>query len=95
MNYQQLSTILKALSDPNRLKIVELLSKNSLCACDILVYFDFTQPTLSHHMKILERANIISVEKEGNWHHYSLLPKFSKDFISDIEQLFSISSIKN
>lgn len=63
MNYVELSVMLKALADPNRLKIVDLLSNGSLCACDILEHFDFTQPTLSHHMKVLEKAGIIFVTK--------------------------------
>lgn len=69
MNYVELSVMLKALADPNRLKIVDLLSNGSLCACDILEHFDFTQPTLSHHMKVLEKAGIIFVTKNKSWHH--------------------------
>lgn len=55
MNYEEMSVILKALADPKRLKIIDLLSCGSLCACDILDHFEFTQPTLSHHMKVLKR----------------------------------------
>lgn len=64
MDYEELSKVLKAISDPKRMKIIDLLSCGSLCACDVLDHFDFTQPTLSHHMKVLEKAGIVSVEKK-------------------------------
>lgn len=73
MNYEEMSVILKALADPKRLKIIDLLSCGSLCACDILDHFEFTQPTLSHHMKVLEKAGNVLVTKKGTWHHYQLI----------------------
>lgn len=66
MDYEELSKVLKAISDPKRMKIIDLLSCGSLCACDVLDHFDFTQPTLSHHMKVLEKAGIVSVEKKAS-----------------------------
>lgn len=53
MTEEQVSSICKALGDPNRLRIVKMLSGCEKCACVILEAFDITQPTLSHHMKIL------------------------------------------
>ncbi|MCR4944822.1 MAG: metalloregulator ArsR/SmtB family transcription factor, partial [Clostridium sp.] len=50
--FEENAKIFKALSDVNRLKIIDILSSEELCACQILPEFDFTQPTLSHHMKI-------------------------------------------
>ncbi|MGX7204646.1 ArsR/SmtB family transcription factor [Enterococcus pingfangensis] len=89
MNYTEMTKLLKALADPNRLKIIDLLSCGSLCACDILDHFDFTQPTLSHHMKVLEKAGIILVTKQGTWHHYQLTERFIDQFMESIKQLFS------
>lgn len=89
MNYEELSLILKALADPKRLKIIDLLSCGSLCACDILEHFDFTQPTLSHHMKVLEKAGIILVTKQGTWHHYQLTESFVEQFMDSMMHLFS------
>lgn len=89
MNYSEVSVMLKALADPQRLKIVDLLSCGSLCACHILEHFDFTQPTLSHHMKILEKAGIILVTKKGSWHHYQLTEGFIDQFLDSMTQLFS------
>jgi ArsR family transcriptional regulator, arsenate/arsenite/antimonite-responsive transcriptional repressor len=72
INYEVNAKIFKALSDPNRLKIIDMLSCNEKCACDILEYFDFTQPTLSHHMKVLMDCGIVKCRKDGLWSHYSL-----------------------
>ena len=89
MNYEDMSKTLKALADPKRLKIIDLLSCGSLCACDILDHFDFTQPTLSHHMKVLEKAGVVLVTKEGTWHHYQLTDAFIDQFMGSMMQLFS------
>lgn len=70
--YEQNSKILKALSDPNRLKIIDILSCGERCACNILEFFDFTQPTLSHHMKVLMDCGLVESRKEGTWNHYKL-----------------------
>ncbi len=64
--------VMKALSDRNRLRIVEMLSDGELCACRLLEELDITQPTLSHHMSILCRSGLVNVRKEGQWSHYSL-----------------------
>jgi ArsR family transcriptional regulator len=71
-NYEVNAKIFKALSDPNRLKIIDMLSCGEKCACDILEYFDFTQPTLSHHMKVLMDSGLINCRKDGLWSYYTL-----------------------
>lgn len=92
MDYERLSLVLKAMADPNRMKIIDLLSYSSLCACDVLKHFDFTQPTLSHHMKVLEKAGIVSVNKQKQWHYYSLKEAFVREFMGSMAQLLSDSS---
>ncbi|MCA9764817.1 MAG: winged helix-turn-helix transcriptional regulator [Carnobacterium sp.] len=72
MDYEAYAKVMKALSDPKRVKIIDMLSYGSLCACDILEQFDFTQPTLSHHIKVLVDMGLVTVEKTGTWHYYSL-----------------------
>ena len=57
--YKDLASLLKVVAEPNRLKILEMLSCGEMCGCDILANFNFTQPTLSHHMSILEKKMII------------------------------------
>lgn len=93
MNYDEMAVILKALADPKRLKIIDLLTDGSLCACELLKHFDFTQPTLSHHMKILEKAGVVMVTKKGIWHHYQLTEDFIRQFLDSQMQLFGISKL--
>ena len=66
------SKILKALSDTNRLKIIDMLSSGEMCSCSILEHFDFTQPTLSHHLKILTDCGLLNCRKDGLWSYFSL-----------------------
>jgi len=70
--YKENARIFKALSDKNRLMIVDMLSCGELCACVILEKFNITQPTLSHHMKILYDCGLVSGRKVGKWVYYSL-----------------------
>ncbi|WP_302052439.1 ArsR/SmtB family transcription factor [Clostridium baratii] len=72
MDYEEKAKVIKALSDANRLKIIDILSCGEKCVCDILEYFDFTQPTLSHHMKVLMDCGLVNCRKDGVWSHYSL-----------------------
>lgn len=72
MDEERAALICKALADANRLKIVKLLSQGEKCACKLLEAFNITQPTLSHHMKILCACGLVSVRKDGKWAHYSL-----------------------
>jgi ArsR family transcriptional regulator len=71
-NYADYAQFFKALSDPNRLMIVDMLSCGELCACVILEEFNITQPTLSHHMKTLCDCGLVNGRKEGKWTYYSL-----------------------
>lgn len=80
MTDEKISIICKALGDPNRLKIVKLLTTGEQCACSLLEKFNITQPTLSHHMKILSEADLVSSRKEGKWTYYSIRCNQFKDF---------------
>jgi ArsR family transcriptional regulator len=64
--------IFKALSDKNRLLILDMLSCGELCACDIMDALSLTQPTISHHMKVLQHAGLVTGRKDGKWMHYSI-----------------------
>ena len=63
---------LKALADPRRLRILDLLVEQleALCVCDITNRFDLRQPTISHHLRILREARLISGAKRGVWSYY-------------------------
>ena len=78
--YTQHVGLFKALSDPNRLMIVDMLSCGELCACHILIRFKITQPTLSHHMKILCDCGLVKGRKEGKWMYYTLNEEIIQDF---------------
>ncbi|MCR5290387.1 MAG: metalloregulator ArsR/SmtB family transcription factor [Treponema sp.] len=86
MNESEIARICKALGDENRLQIINMLTGGELCACKILDAFNITQPTLSHHMKILTECNLVNSRKEGKWTYYSINSgKFSefKDAVSE------------
>ncbi len=72
MNVLDAGMICKALGDGNRLQIVQMLSDSEKCGCKLLEAFEITQPTLSHHMKILCECGLVNDRKEGKWHYYSI-----------------------
>ena len=83
--------VFKALCDEKRLAILELLQDGETCACELLEKMDITQPTLSHHMKILCNSGIVAGRKEGKWMHYSI----SKDGIDHVKRLVNEIIIVN
>lgn len=89
MNNEKEILIFKAFSDNNRLQIVEMLSCGELCACKILEKFNITQPTLSHHMKTLCDAGIVTSRKQGSWNYYSLNKENISNFIEFINHITS------
>ncbi|HIS68987.1 MAG TPA: winged helix-turn-helix transcriptional regulator [Candidatus Gallacutalibacter stercoravium] len=87
MKEMDIALICKALGDSNRLKIVEMLSDGEKCGCKLLEAFEITQPTLSHHMKILCDCGLVSARKEGKWTHYSISEETLTSFQTFIAQL--------
>lgn len=87
MNTIDIAVICKALGDSNRLQIVQMLSDGEKCGCKLLEAFEITQPTLSHHMKILCECGLVNDRKEGKWHHYSLNCGTMQGFKKFIEEL--------
>lgn len=69
------AVIFKAFCDENRVHILQLLQNGEKCACMLLEEMNITQPTLSHHMKILCDSGIVKGRKEGKWIHYSISPE--------------------
>lgn len=67
--------VFKAFCDENRIKILNILSTGEKCACRLLEALSVTQPTLSHHMKILCDSGIVTARKDGKWMHYSISQK--------------------
>jgi len=67
-----MDSLFKALADPNRRKIIQLLKKKDMSVTDMLEKFDFTQASLSHHLDILKRADLVTTERRGQFIIYSL-----------------------
>jgi ArsR family transcriptional regulator len=76
--------VFKAFCDETRLKVLSLLQSGEKCACVLLEQVSITQPTLSHHMKILVECGIVTARKEGKWTHYSI----SKEGCENAAKLF-------
>ena len=72
MDERKTALIFKAFCDENRIRILKMLTSGEKCACKILDELNVTQPTLSHHMKILCDSGIVVARKEGKWMHYSI-----------------------
>ena len=87
MNEIDAAKICRALGDPKRLQIVRMLSGGEMCACRLLDHLEITQPTLSHHMKILCECGLVDTRRDGKWSHYSLNCGTLADFKVCIEQL--------
>jgi ArsR family transcriptional regulator len=71
-NASRKSKFFKALADTTRLRILGLLAVREMCVCEVMVALDLTQPTASHHLRILENVGLVKDRKEGKWVFYSL-----------------------
>ena len=69
---QEMALIFKALSDENRIRILNMLRSGEKCACMLLEELNISQPTLSHHMKILCDTGLVAGRRDGKWMHYSI-----------------------
>jgi ArsR family transcriptional regulator len=91
--YNQRAMALKAIADPNRLVIIDYLKDGERCACKILEQLRITQPTLSHHMRILCQMDLVLCRRDGKWIHYSLNnAKFLE--LKELMENFSITERK-
>ena len=75
VDYEGVAKKLKVISDPKRLRIIDLLSCDELCACEILEKFDISQPTLSHDMRNLHEVGLVSSRREGKNTYFSFVLK--------------------
>ena len=89
MDYHAESSLIKAIANPNRLKIIDILSCGEQCACDLLDHFNFSQPTLSHHVNILAKSDLVKVRKQGQWNYYSLNQPKCTEIIINLIQVFN------
>ncbi len=72
----ELASMLKVVADPTRLRLIHFIARagGDVCACDPVDALGLSQPTISHHLKILSEAGLLDREKRGRWVHYTLRP---------------------
>ena len=78
---ERMAGIAKALADPVRLQLVDVLRKHAgkVCVCELVPLFDLSQPTVSHHLKVLREAGIVDSERQGLWAYYYVTPDSLKE----------------
>ncbi|MFJ9683955.1 ArsR/SmtB family transcription factor [Streptomyces sp. NPDC101194] len=77
---ETLAKVFKALGDPVRLRLLSMIASRAggeVCVCDLTPAFDLSQPTISHHLKLLKQAGLIDSERRGTWVYYRLLPQMT------------------
>ena len=87
MGEGQTAMVFKAFCDENRVRILNLLRGGEKCACKLLEELSISQPTLSHHMKILCDSGIVLGRKEGKWMHYRISPEgvqIAKEYLDSL-----------
>ena len=78
---ERIAQVAKALGDPVRLQLVDVLKKHAgkVCVCELVPLFDVSQPTVSHHLKVLRDAGIVGSERVGLWAYYFVIPDALKE----------------
>ncbi len=85
MGYLEDARKIKALADENRLAIMRILQNGERCACVLLEEMNVSQPTLSHHMRILCDSGLVNARKEGKWMYYSISKEGVESFMKMID----------
>ncbi|HEX2865875.1 MAG TPA: metalloregulator ArsR/SmtB family transcription factor [Ignavibacteriales bacterium] len=81
---EEKAKLFKALSDPNRLRILKMLQAKKLCVCEITEILDLATSTVSEHLRVLESAGFILGEKDGKWVNYMINPRCSDQVVASI-----------
>ncbi|MGD2127533.1 MAG: metalloregulator ArsR/SmtB family transcription factor [Desulfobacteraceae bacterium] len=76
--------VMKALSDPNRIKIIKMLQHKSMCVCEMREALGVAQPTVSKHLKLLEDAGLVASHKDGLWVNYHLTNGASTPYAASV-----------
>lgn len=85
--YADYVAVFKVISEETRLKIIDMLSCGEMCACDILEKLSITQSTLSYHMNLLTKSELIFARKDGSWMRYRLNDSKFKDLKSFLDKI--------
>lgn len=91
MDERKTALIFKAFCDENRIRILKTLTSGEKCACKLLEELNVTQPTLSHHMKILCDSGVVVGRKEGKWMHYSISVEGAEVAHNCLKELTSVN----
>ena len=91
MGYLEDARKIKALADENRLAIMRILQNGERCACVLLEELNVSQPTLSHHMRILCDSGLVNARKEGKWMYYSISAEGAKNAASVLQSLTAVN----
>ena len=91
--YTETAEIIKAFCDENRIRILKMLQTGEKCGCKLLEELNVTQPTLSHHMKILCDSGIVEGRKEGKWTHYRISNDGRNNALKLLEEITSTQNI--
>lgn len=91
MNEKEIASMFKALSDENRIRILKQLQSGEKCACTLLSSLNVSQPTLSHHMKVLCDSGIVFGRKDGKWMHYSISESGAERTLLALQTLTKVS----
>jgi len=75
---------IKALSDPNRVKIIKMLQHKSMCVCEVQTVLKVSQPTVSKHLKILKEVGFVRYEKDGLWVNYHLADGSKNPYVASM-----------
>ena len=97
VNEKRIALIFKAFCDENRIRILKLLQSGEKCACKMLEELNISQPTLSHHMKILCDSGIVAGRKEGKWMYYSISSEgvqAARGYLTDLTTVSSSAEAK-
>ena len=73
----RIAEVAKALGDPVRVQLIDVLRKHAgkVCVCELVPLFDLSQPTVSHHLKVLRQAGLVGSERRGLWAYYYVIPE--------------------
>jgi len=93
-NHSENAKVFKAFCDETRLRVLSLLQSGEKCACVLLTEVEVSQPTLSHHMKILVESGVVLARKAGKWTHYSISKTGSRHAVKLLKELTTAANKK-
>ncbi|PWK89511.1 ArsR family transcriptional regulator [Lentzea atacamensis] len=92
----ELATMFKALGDPVRLRLLSLIATRpggEVCVCELTPSFDLSQPTISHHLKLLRQAGLVDSERRGTWVYYRIRPETTDRLAEVLAEVSSSQSV--